>query len=387
MGINSRWIGLSCLGCLCLFLSGCWDYTDIEERHLQVGEALDLAEGEGKDGKPLITVTAQHVVPKAVAGQKDDGLQQKPYENMSSTNESVYKAWHQLLVREVHIPIPPHLKVVIVSDDLARRLNLHQILMDYLRDTQVRYSCQLFIAKGKAREILESGKEVPAFHLVQMVKNRERTSSILPEVSLQKASARMAAESSFLLQEVGARNGQMQFVGAAVIKGKANKLIGTLNQDELGGVNWLAGDVTSDLVRGNDRKTGQVITVALSGVQSRIQPHVQGERISFDVQIKAEGQLEEDWLLPGDAFEGDVLQRAERAAEQTVSRMISQALEKIQHRYQADVAGFGKRLRIEYPEVWHKVKENWDQEFSKAAVKVDVNVNIKDYRTKGTKKK
>lgn len=385
MGSKLRWVSIICLSSLLLFLSGCWDYTDLEERKLEVGEAIDFA-GMQDDGNVKITLTSQNVVPKAIASRKEGG-QQKSYENLSTTNESVYKAWHKLFVREVEIPIETHLKVVVISDELAHRVNLHQLLMSYFRDTQIRYSTLLFIAQGSAQKILEAGEEVPAFDLAAFIRNRVRTSEILPERSLQKVSAFMAAESSFLLQLVALEDNQLRFVGTGVIKGKSNKLIGTLSQVQTSAVNWLTGTIDVDTVRVKDHKTQQPIVLKTKSIKSNIQPHVQGEKINFTVNIQAEGELKEDWLLPGDAFNNELLQRAEKATEEELTRRIYQTLDKLQHEYRADVIGFGKRLRIEYPEVWKKVKENWDEEFSKSKIYVTVKMDVKDYRTKGTKKK
>lgn len=374
---------------LCVCLGGCWDYADLEERHLQVGEALDLAEQseeEGTKSHPLIMVTAQHIVPEAIASQKG-GQQQKPYKNLSTTDMSVLKAWHKLFERYTQVPIVSHVKVVVVSEELARKLNLNQLLMDYLRDTQIRYSCLLFIAEGRAKHILEVGEDVPAFELVDMAKNRERIGSILPEMSLQKVSAKMAAKSSFLLQMIGASEGGKKVVGAAVIKGKSNKLIGTLNPGEVTAVNWLTGETRSDMIKGFDDKTGQLVTVETSEIKSRVRAQVQGGRITFLVKVEADGELEEDWLLPGDAFEGDLLQRAGTAVEKSMTKMIRHTLDKLQHQYHADVIGFGKKLQLDHPQVWEKMKDKWDEVFSEAEVKVDVHIQVRDYRTKGRKTK
>lgn len=58
-------------------------------------------------------------------------------------------------------------------------------------------------------------------------------------------------------------------------------------------------------------------------------------------------------------------------------------LDKLQQEYQTDVAGFGNKLRIEYPKVWKKVKKDWDQIFSEVPITCDVTISIKDYGTSG----
>jgi len=63
---------------------------------------------------------------------------------------------------------------------------------------------------------------------------------------------------------------------------------------------------------------------------------------------------------------------------------VKRTLKKIQKEYQVDVAGFGNRLKIEYPKVWKKVEKDWDKTFSKVPIKYSVKLTIEDYGTEGT---
>ena len=42
----------------------------------------------------------------------------------------------------------------------------------------------------------------------------------------------------------------------------------------------------------------------------------------------------------------------------------------------ADVFGFGEAIHQEYPEEWEKMKENWEREFPKIGLNVQVNVML-----------
>ncbi len=120
-------------------------------------------------------------------------------------------------------------------------------------------------------------------------------------------------------------------------------------------------------------------------MKSRIKPQVKGGRISFTVDISTEGKLREDWLLPGNAFEQEFIKKAEKVTEKEILRLAEKALAKTQKDFKVDVAGFGKRLSIHYPQVWKEVKKEWDNQFSNVPVEVKVNVHIQEYGTRGTK--
>lgn len=59
--------------------------------------------------------------------------------------------------------------------------------------------------------------------------------------------------------------------------------------------------------------------------------------------------------------------------------MLYKVVHKMQEEYHVDVAGFRDRLRIQHPRVWKKVKEDWDDTFSKSEITYDVDLNITDY--------
>jgi spore germination protein len=174
-------------------------------------------------------------------------------------------------------------------------------------------------------------------------------------------------------------NEEGKFAGAAVIEGKTKKLRGFLNEMELEGLTWLTGTGKGGVVKSFDNKTGQPIVYEIKSMKSKITPHVAKNNISFDVKIEAEGRLSESWATSGTSSENKSLKMKEPIFEKEVSRLVKQALKKIQVEYRTDVAGFGNQLRIEHPRVWEKVKKDWDKRFSKVPIKYSVKLTITDY--------
>ncbi|MNN76248.1 Spore germination protein B3 precursor [compost metagenome] len=52
---------------------------------------------------------------------------------------------------------------------------------------------------------------------------------------------------------------------------------------------------------------------------------------------------------------------------------------KMQSKYKTEVAGFGECLSIQHPHVWKKVKDHWDERFSRVPVTFDTKLTITDY--------
>ncbi|MBX9986882.1 Ger(x)C family spore germination protein [Priestia sp. Y58] len=381
-------------------LTGCWSSHEIEERSLGVGVALDKGkesmiekefdeQGGGYARKNLITSTYQLITPQVASSTtKQGGPQQKSYVNVSETGDSAFQMLRELSLRSDTPLTSPHMKVMVIGEALARSYSLEQLVDQSLRDNDFRPSCLMFISKGRASDTLESktAGEIPAFRLSTMVENAYRTTRILPPMPLIKLESKIQSRSSFLLQNVVSANGEIKFAGAGIIKGKTNKMIGFLNEEELDGLTWITGKGKGGLVKSFDKKTGQLIVYEIESMKSRIQPHVKGNNISFDVHIESVGRLSESWMTSGSSFNNQFLQNAQKTSEKKVKHLVRNVLEKMQTKYKVDVAGFGNQLRIKRPGVWMRVKDNWDQTFSEVPINYDVKLTIKDYGASGSKK-
>lgn len=384
-----------------LFLSGCWSQKEIEEIALTVGMALDKGEetqveqklkrrGGSYPKKNLITVTYQFVNPQA-AGQgtaRGGSSQQKAYTNISQTGDSLLQITREFSLRTDRPISGGHFKIMVIGEELARTVRLRQLLDFYVRDNAFRPSALVFISKGRASKTLElkDPSQIPSFFLLGISDNRTRTNRLLPPMQLIKLIAKMQSQSSFLLQNVITVNGEMKFAGAGVIQGKSNKLAGFLNVTELEGITWITGKGKGGTIKSFDKQTGQLLVYEILSMQTKIKPYVKGSSISFKVDIESEGRVGEDWAMEGNSFENEFLKRLEKATEAEIMHLAKKSLDKIQKNYKADVAGFGNELRIKYPKVWERVKEDWDNTFSKVPVKFTVDVTIKDYGTAGSKK-
>lgn len=382
------------LMCMSLFmLTGCWDYEDIEDHYMEVGEAIDKTEesmvpdSEELKKKPL-TLTVQYILPEIMSGKKG-GPGQKPYENVTKLGDSLFEMWDQLFLKLDRPFFISHLKVIVIGEEVARHYNLQQILINYSRPPEVRGSGVILIAKGRASDVFHMADPtaIPAFRLNEIAQHQDVAARILSMMTTQKVTGKMAGDSSFLLQSVVSEKGELKFAGGAVIKGKINKLIGFFTEEELKVFNWLTGEAKVGMIEAIDKQSKQKIVLETQSVKSKIKPHVQGEQISFDVMIDIEGRLNEDWVFPGNAFDKEFMKRSERAIETKLRKQLDQILNKMQKEYQVDVGGFGNQLRIQEPKVWKKVKKDWDKQFSKVPVKFHVNVLMQEFGTTGTKKK
>lgn len=371
-----------------LMLTGCWSSNEAEEMGLVIGTAIDLDENSSGGEKRLL-VTNQ-IITSSTAGsgsgtQSSGTSQQKAYKNITETGSSIFSIVRNMAQKLEQQLFAQHIKVIVVGEEVARRMSLQEITNFFNREMEVRPSCLILIAKNEASQTLDSNDPtvIPAFYLNQIAKNLKRSVKILPPVTLTNLNENINSDTSFLLQSIIKDKDDVKFSGAAVIEGKSNQLLGFLNEKELEGATWLTGEGKGGLVEAKDKKDADII-YEIQSMDSKIQPIISGDNISFNVKIESEGRIGEYQSDAESLFNNKFLKEAEDLIEKEVHQLVKEVLNKTQKEYQVDVLGFGNALRIEKPKLWNRVKGNWDSIFSEVSINVDIKINIKDYGISGS---
>ncbi|OAB45200.1 spore gernimation protein GerC [Paenibacillus antarcticus] len=378
---------------LLLCLTGCWGNKEIEDLSVNVGLALDVGkeseleqelaeQGATYPKKNIITATLQTV--PVLKGNKEQQMgnskSSEMFLNTEVTGDSIFQLYRQYSLRRYRPIIGHHLKVLVISSELSRKMDLDKLVNFILRDNDIRPSCLVLISTGKASEALISSQpgDIPSFHLRSMVENQFRNNKILAPMILTELDGIMNSGSSFVLQNLVTAKGEVEFAGAGVLKGETNKWIGTLNEHEVEGLNWIKGDIEGGVIKTYD-KSGEVLAYEIKSASTKIKSKVNGNDISFHVSIEADGRLIENWDKSQVPTDEKFLKEAEEYFEEELKDMLHKTTRKMQEKFKVDVGGFRNQLRIQHPKVWRTVKQDWDETFSKCDITYDVNITITDY--------
>lgn len=380
--------------------TGCWGqgHTEIENKSVFVGLALDTgspsqfeqqieAQGDHYPKIDIVTATVQIVPPGIRGSQGEQGSspsdsQDSQYLNQQLTGDSFLQIFRQYSLRNERPLLGLHLKAIIVSSELARRYSMEQIFDFMFRDNDIRPSCLIMVSHGRAADALESNRpgEIPSFRLTEINHNRFRTNKILPPVSLSKLENLTKGNTSFLLQNVVAVDGEQDLSGAAIFKGDTKKWIGELTQADLEGLSWITENIKGGVVKTYAGEDGHTITYEIERSTLKVTPTITGEDdIAFHIKVQSEGRLIEDWSFPEATPTQAYLSEMEEEFEQQISKQIDQVLHKLQHVYRVDVGQFGEYIRIRYPKVWSRIKAKWDETFSRIPITYDIQMTITDY--------
>ncbi|QQZ59764.1 Ger(x)C family spore germination protein [Paenibacillus sonchi] len=380
---------------LLLAETGCWSSNEIEDLSMYTALTIDTGqpsqteqtfEKEGgsylKDNK--ITVTIE-VVPKQSYGKSnktsDTGAKAPNYVNISETGDSVLEILRQFAIRLDHPVIGHHLKVIVISRQLLQEQRIQDLMDFVLRDNDIRPSSLILMSEGRAADTLKTkyGDEIPAFHLRGMTRNRFRNNRIMKGIVTSELDALMYAKKSFVLQNIVEANQELEFSGGGVIKGDTGRWIGNLDQQDIESIAWIKGEV-----KGGTLKTynpdHQTVTYEIKSAKSKISAEVNKDHEpEFHVSIESEGRLIEKWNNPGLPSKKEYLEKMQGVFKERLTEMIQSLMHKMQSEYKVEVAGFGERLNVEEPQEWKKLKDHWDETFSRTPVTFDIKLTITDY--------
>ncbi|CAI6084227.1 Spore germination protein B3 [Paenibacillus sp. JJ-100] len=373
-------------------ISGCWSSREIEDLSLYVGLGIDVGEetefekniasqGGIYPEKDNVTATVQIAPGKSSSQQSEQGGSpssgKSSYSNEQLTGDSMLQIFRQFALRRDHPLIGHHLKVIVVSKDIAKKYGLKQLLDFILRDNDIRPNCLVLISHQRAVDVLTSKDptRIPAFYLTGITNNSYISNKIIEPVSLSKLDAQMQSGSSFLLQNVLSYKGEDKFSGGSIFAAKTTKFVGELSQTDLEALSWIKPKERSGVIK-TYSKEGFTVTYEIKNKRTKIIPKVVGGDISFHVKAESEGWLMEDWRAPEREEKGAYLKELEAEFAKLAKQQIEQMLYKLQHIYKVDVADFRDSLRIHYPKTWKKVKDNWDEVFATVTITYEIKTTI-----------
>jgi spore germination protein len=375
-----------------LFATGCWDRVEVEERGFVVGLAIDLAEQDSEDGgkgKQRFVVTFQIVNPSGMSGGSSGGKgsggaggsEQKAYFNISSEGDSMKQITRELFARTSRTPYFEHLKIIVVSEEIARsELGFGQVLDMFIRDHEMRRGIKVMITKGQARDILDvhpPNERMPSMYINFASGNFDKNTSMLPILTIGDLHERFLKIESFSVPSVNYGKEDVKLTGAAVIGGD-NRLIGFLGEEETSGLNFMKGSVKEGILK--IMFDGELMIFDITEAKHKVKAEVGDKQaIHFEISIEVEGEI-------GEAFgqldfkNPEILSKLEKHVSEEIVRLCEAAIDKVQKQYKVDTFELGAYLKQNHNKVWKQIKDDWDSGvnyFAKSEIRVKADTHIR----------
>src|SRR5690625_423620 len=368
---------------LSVLLAGCWDEKNIEEHGFVVGTAIDMADEQTKENL-MIALTNQFVIPSGIGTPAEGGGEQKAFLNLTSHGESMFNIVQNMASQTSRVTYYEHLKVLIVSEELADKPELLAALVDFfIRDHEMRRGVHIYISKGEAKEILEidpKPERIPAMFLNTVTDNEQEALEMISSVQIGDLHKLLLQPFSYVLPKIAAGEDKSKVHDdkTAVFHGYNNQMVGTLTGEETKGLNLLTEKNKSGSIVFEIDNKSMAYEVTGTNLKMDIDTTDPGN-LEVSINIKADGGVAEmfgDRSLLDEAY----IAKIEDKVAEEIEQLANQTIKKVQHELNADVLEIGKTLKQKHYALWEKIEDNWEsgeKYFSKANVHVSAEVNVR----------
>lgn len=382
---------------LLMILPGCWDRKEIESVAIISAVSIDKITSKGLD---RYRVALSIVRPSSLKGGsvQSGGVGGGPSQGnnyiISGIGTTIFDAVRNIQYRNSRIQFGGHINLFIIGERVAREGA--QEYIDFLqRHKDIRFKALIFFTHGEgldamlaqpeleistSKEIEDLAKlgqpylskgysvDIKSFLLMLSGNGRDAVAGDLDVLTPPENSRMTPTE----LQQNMRPTKVVGTMGAALFK--KGRLIGYLNGDETRGYLYVMGKAESGafpIVNLPGHKKDR-ITILMISSKSKIKPQLKDGEINFKVNIQAEGVLYE-YEGSGFKLSKSEFEMLDKSFTKEVRKMALDIINKAQHKYKADIFGFGETLYRKDPKRWEEVKANWREKyFSKAKVEVDV---------------
>ena len=356
-----------------LFLTGCWDVVELEDRAFVLGIALDKAEKEED-----IVVTYQIALLSQMFGENPGGGEK--VKNISTVAPNIIRANRQILTRIDKVLNIEHLQVILIGEELARD-GFYKHIDLFFRDINVRRKTNVLITEGKAADYFEI-TPLTALSASQYISdimrlNESRVHQVSSAVDILKLAISIREGRDYFITKVSKAEKDVVVSGAAVFK--SNKMIGWLDADEAGKAKWLINDLTAATIILQDVNgiQGQVV-FEVQNSRTRIKPVVRGEQVEFDVNIRTEGIVVERENVNFNVSEkADFIHELEESIEAKIRRDCMEIFEAAQKKYETDFLNLGHLVQLYNIRWWEKNEKQWERIFKDAKLNLNVDAYIR----------
>ncbi len=355
-----------------LLCTGCWNYRDIEKTTIVAGMAVD----KGTNGHKY------HMTYEVLSfsGGNEQSVESSL---LSSDGDTVFEAIRRAVNMADKKLYFSNCNLVIVSKDVAKEGVAP--LMDFLiRDAETRITTMFVVSdEAAAADILSvklKTKEPVAFKIRgELEQSRDSLGHILPVPLFQMYNILSSSIQDLTLpcvaiEKVG-DNPQPKLTLNAVFKG--DKLAGYMPGEDALYYLVMKNKIKSGLLMTGIPYGEKDITLEIFKSEAKLTPIVNGNDVTMKIKIKMLAGIGEESAKQQHYGAGDGnLKLIESTASRTLKEGTERLIADMQGGFDADVLGFGEKVKRDQYRQWVKTSRDWEKMFPEVKCDVEADVMI-----------
>jgi spore germination protein KC len=359
-----------------LLLTGCWDRREINDVAFILTTALDLE----PDGQ--VRVSMQIPLAGQLGGPSGGGGGSggdKTYYIDSEKGRTIREAIAKVQARSARRLFSAHRRVVVISDELARRHGIKEAFEAIARFPENRITAYMIISKGRAVDLVNTEPKLERFSgeaIRELAKSEGRI--IINIKNVAQALSNPNTDPLLLYMGVKQTEGSKDKASQPQVLGYAqfmhDKMVDTFEGPKSDAVNWLRREPKPyDYVI----KYGKgPISLEVTEGRTIIDPHISRDGgLSFNIRVMGRVAVMEN-LSEADLTNASTFRDVGRTAAELLKENLKETIRQAQQR-KTDPFNLGMQIWKNYPRIWkERYEKNWRDKLREANFDVDVQVDI-----------
>ncbi|WP_025025510.1 Ger(x)C family spore germination protein [Caldalkalibacillus mannanilyticus] len=377
---------------LCIFLSlffttGCWDRYELNEISIITGMAID----KGETHKYKLTVEALNPVSlNPMIGGGDDTAS-VTFEIEGNSIAELHDKINKGYTRRTLLS---HMRLVVISEEFGREGMLE--FLDFMeRNREIRNDFNIVLAEGSpASEVLKITyhlQKVSTLKLFRQLQTMDEEWGGIPDVRLKDmiraltSPGREPVMTTVRIKGSPEKGNDAQNIrkvdpdAIVVLDGisifKEFNYLGGLSLNDARNYMWLNNqlDKTTLTIPCENEK---ITTIRIVDTRTKVEAKYKEGIPHFVVKVENKAQMQayqckEDYTKP------EIYNKYNIAFSRAIEKELKKTIQTVQEKYKVDIFGFGEHMERQDYQNFKKVKDQWNEEFAKAEVEVQVMTRIR----------
>ncbi len=355
-----------------IFLTGCWDYSEIEDIAIASGMTVDLDE----NGLYLVNVELVDINPST------SGVDLSPL-IVEAEGNTIIEAIRNIISISMKRVRWSHGSYVIISQEAAKKGLIP--LVDWIaRHPEARLTIHILVSKeNTAKEIMLEERpfaKIRALEFEKFVKSSHYLSK-LPHVEVYRLINQISNKNLYSvlptieLKDIN-NKGYSKMMGSAYFA--HGKLEGFLDSMETMKYLFILDEIEGGLlIVPTGDNTDDKVSLDILKNKTHIDIDIEDDNITFIININTTVNIAE---VDNGVNYSDIEGRSslKKIAEEFLEDELESFIRYTQKDIGLDIFGFGNMIRKKNKHVWKAIEENWDSIFKEVNVVVNSNIKIRN---------
>lgn len=379
--MKTKYISLVILLSGMLLLTGCWDNTELNEKHVVLDVAVDknTKDTEVEDLSEAKGYTVTYSIPDIAKLSGGDSLAEDVKTVLSVDSATISESVDQIEALTQNTISFSHTKALLLGEELMKDKRLFKMALNsFMENLEVGRSTYLLAVEGKASELSKAQSyqnPIIGLYITKFFNNGERAVGDSEPQYLGEFYKEMN-ETGISMMPILRENkdeATLEITGAAVIKDY--ELVDYIEAEDVRAKLFLEGKIKDIPIIIDEN--GEYYMFQIEKEKSKIDYKEEQEQLYINIELEVFGELTE--YMPSNLIKDNgayISGKIEEKVNDKLKQEIENGMMKAR-RMNTDYLHLGQDLYRRKPELWERYKEAWRQSiYSGAHINVSVHTIV-----------